>query len=250
MVTLDLLVIIFSLIFGSFFNVVAIRLLKKESISYPPSHCTTCSHRLGALDLVPVFSYIFLRGRCRYCKDKISPSYPLGEGFTAVTIFIVYKEIGITPELIPALILSILLILAVLTDIREKLILDIITIPCLIILLIVRIFIGEEPFLTYLIGGLTGFVVLLLIAVISKGGMGGGDIKLYAVIGVALGPLLTIMSLVIASFFGAVVGIVLLTLKIVKRREPIAFGPFIFVGTLLAYLYGNHIWNWYSSLIF
>lgn len=249
MFILDLLVFLLSLLFGSFFNVVAIRLLKKESISYPPSHCTYCNHRLGFFDLIPLFSFLFLKGRCRYCKEKISPLYPLGEGMTAIIFFVVYKEIGLTTELIPAILLSTLLILSVLTDIREKLILDVITLPSIVVLVIVRFFIGEEPFLTYLLGGAIGFCLLLLLAVVSKGGMGGGDIKLYAAIGVVLGPMPTVMSLVFASFVGAVVGVILISFKIVKRREPIAFGPSILIGTLVAYLYGTQIWNWYTSLL-
>jgi prepilin signal peptidase PulO-like enzyme (type II secretory pathway) len=249
MFLMDYFVIVMSLLLGSFFNVVAIRLLKKESISYPPSHCNFCNHRLGFLDLFPLFSYVLLKGRCRYCKEQISHLYPLGEGMTAIIFFVVYKEIGLTSELIPAILLSTLLILSVLTDIREKLILDVITLPSIVVLVIVRFFIGEEPFLTYLIGGGVGFGLLLLLAVVSKGGMGGGDIKLYAAIGVVLGPALTVMSLVLASFVGAVVGILLISLKIVKRKEPIAFGPSIMIGTLVAYLYGEDIWTWYSSLL-
>jgi prepilin signal peptidase PulO-like enzyme (type II secretory pathway) len=192
---------------------------------------------------------LFLKGRCRYCKEKISPLYPLGEGMTAIIFFLVYKEIGLDSELLPAILLSTLLILSVLTDIREKLILDVITLPSIVLLVIVRFFIGQEPFHTYLIGGVVGFGLLLLLAVISKGGMGGGDIKLYAAIGVVLGPSLTVMSLVLASFVGAIVGIVLISLKVVKRKEPIAFGPSIMIGTLVAYLYGTDIWEWYSSLL-
>ncbi|MDC3416978.1 prepilin peptidase [Aquibacillus salsiterrae] len=249
MLAIDIIVIILALTFGSFFNVVAIRLLKKESISYPPSHCPNCKHRLGALDLIPLFSYILLGGRCRYCRVKISYLYPVGEGLTAVTIFIVYKTIGLTPELLPAFILSITLVLAVLTDIREKLILDVITLPSIVLLLIIRMFIGGQPFLFYLLGGAVGFGLLLLIAIVSKGGMGGGDIKLYAAIGLALGPIQTIMSLVLASLFGAVIGIVFISTGLVKRKEPIAFGPFILIGTLVAYLYGNQIWEWYLGFI-
>jgi prepilin signal peptidase PulO-like enzyme (type II secretory pathway) len=249
MYILDFFVIIVSLIFGSFFNVVAIRLLKKESISYPPSHCTYCNHRLGFFDLFPLISYLSLKGHCRYCSKKISPLYPLGEGMTAIIFFLVYKEVGFTSELLPAILLSTLLILSVLTDIREKLILDVITLPSIVVLVFVRFFIGEEQFLTYLLGGFIGFGLLLLLAIVSKGGMGGGDIKLYAAIGVVLGPLPTVMSLVLASFVGAVVGVVLISLKIVKRKEPIAFGPSILIGTLVAYLYGTQIWNWYTSLL-
>ena len=107
MLIIDLFVIIFGLILGSFFNVVAIRLLKKESLAFPPSHCVNCNHQLHTLDLVPVFSYVFLKGKCRYCKSSISPLYPFGELLTAVSIFFVYKNVGLSLELIPALLLTI-----------------------------------------------------------------------------------------------------------------------------------------------
>lgn len=248
MVFIDILVLIYGLVLGSFFNVVAIRLLKKESLAFPPSHCPQCNHRLHILDLIPVFSYLFLQGRCRYCRAKISALYPFGELFTAVSIFFVYKAVGLTWELIPALLLTILLVISVLTDIREKLILDIVTFPILGLLVISRLFIGVEPLWYYLLGGAVGFSLLLVIAIVSKGGMGGGDIKLYAAIGVALGPQLTIMSFVLASFAGAIVGSILLVTGIVKRRQPIPFGPFIYIGVLTAYIYGTELWSWYTSL--
>ncbi|GAE34944.1 prepilin peptidase [Halalkalibacter akibai] len=239
---------IMALVLGSFFNVVAIRLLKKQSVAFPPSNCPNCNHKLSALDLVPVLSYLFLKGKCRYCRVKISPLYPFGELLTASSLFVVYKFVGFELELIPAVIITIVLVLAVLTDIREQLILDIITLPALGILLIARLFIGTEPFWFYLLGGIVGFVLLLLIAIVSRGGMGGGDIKLYAAIGVALGPWLTLMSLVLASFVGAVVGSILMVTGLVKRKQPIAFGPFILIGTIGAYLFGYEIWDWYIGL--
>ena len=247
MLIIDLFVIIFGLILGSFFNVVAIRLLKKESIDFPPSHCVNCNHQLYALDLLPVFSYVFLKGKCRYCKSSISPLYPFGELLTVVSIFFVYKNVGLSFELIPALLLTVLLVISVLTDIREQLILDIVTFPMLGLLIISRLFIGTESFWYYLLGGAVGFLLLLFLAIVSKGGMGGGDIKLYAAIGVTLGPLLTVISLILASFVGAIVGIFLLMTGKVKKGQPIAFGPSIFVGTLIAYVYGIDILEWYLA---
>ncbi|WP_216828815.1 prepilin peptidase [Alkalihalobacterium elongatum] len=249
MLLIDIYVICTALLLGSFFNVVAIRLLNKESVAFPPSHCPNCKHKLSVFDLVPVFSYLFLKGKCRYCKVKISPLYPFGELLTATSIFIVYKFVGLQLELIPALLLTILLVISVLTDIRKQLILDVVTLPMLGLLIISRLFIGSEPFWYYLLGGVVGFALLLLIAIVSRGGMGGGDVKLYAAIGVALGPWMTVMSLVLASFVGTIVGVLLIALGIVKRKQPIAFGPFIFIGTIAAYLFGYDIWNWYLNLL-
>ncbi|MFD2510369.1 prepilin peptidase [Halalkalibacter alkalisediminis] len=153
MLLLDIYVFFIALFLGSFFNVVAIRLLKKESIVYPHSNCPNCNHKISALDLIPIFSFLLLKGQCRYCHTKISPLYPFGELLTASSLFIVYKFIGFELELIPAVMITIVLILSVLTDIREQLILDVITIPALVILLITRLFIGTESFWFYGIGG-------------------------------------------------------------------------------------------------
>jgi prepilin signal peptidase PulO-like enzyme (type II secretory pathway) len=114
-------------------------------------------------------------------------------------------------------------------------------------LVITRLFIGTEPFGYYLLGGVVGLLLLLLLAIVSKGGMGGGDIKLYAAIGVALGPSHTVMSLVLASFVGAIVGILLMMTGKVKRGQPIAFAPSILIGTIVSYTYGIQIWEWYKS---
>lgn len=245
---IDILVFIYGLILGSFFNVVAIRLLKNESLIFPPSHCPHCGNRLRAVDLIPVVSYLLLKGKCRNCKTSISPLYPFGELLTALSIFFIYKTVGLSLELIPALLITILLVISVLTDIRKQLILDVVTLPMLGLVVISRLFIGTESFWHYLLGGIVGFSLLLLLAIVSKGGMGGGDIKLYAAIGVALGPLLTVMSLVLASFVGAITGLFLMMTGKLKRGQPLAFGPFIMIGTLISYGYGREIWDWYLGI--
>ncbi|MDQ0339488.1 leader peptidase (prepilin peptidase)/N-methyltransferase [Caldalkalibacillus uzonensis] len=237
-----------ALFLGSFYNVLAIRLLKKQSFVYPPSHCPQCQHRLAPWDLVPLLSYLVLRGKCRYCQSPISPLYPAGELLTGLSLYLAYRHLGLQLELLPAVILISVLVLAVLTDLRKKLILDVITLPALVLLLVLRLVIGEYSFWFYLAGGLTGFGLLLLISIVSRGGMGGGDIKLYALIGVVLGPSLTLLSLVLASFMGALVGGVMILLGRWQRKETIPFAPFIFVGTFVAYFYGETVWVWYLQL--
>ncbi len=232
---------------GSFLNVVAIRTLKKESIVFPPSHCPSCSTPLRLYDLIPVLSYIYLRGKCRYCQQPISVLYPLGELLTAVLFFMIYKTIGISYELIPAYLLALLLILSVLTDLRQMLILDRITIPFTILLGVSRLFIGEYSFFYYVGGGIAGFLLLLAVAFVSKGGMGGGDVKLYGAIGLVLGPSFTILSFIFATMAGAIGGLLLLASGKVKRKEPIAFGPYILIGTFTAYLFGHDLLAWYAQ---
>mgnify|MGYP001384009341 CR=1 FL=1 len=248
MVIDDIVVIVFGLVMGSFFNVIAIRLLQQMSIVFPPSHCPHCHTRLRIAELIPLVSYLVLRGRCRRCRVRISPLYPFGEAMTAVSFYLVYLSVGLSSELFVGWVLCGLLVVGMLTDLKEKLILDVVTIPCLFLFILLRLFIGDESFSFYLLGGFVGFLLLTVIAWLSRGGMGGGDIKIFAAIGVALGPWLTLMSFMFASFLGAIVGLLLLIFGFVQRKQPIPFAPFIAAGTLIAYLYGHDLWWWYIHI--
>lgn len=244
----DCLVLIVGLVAGSFFNVVAFRLLKGASIVDPPSHCPHCKHPLAVFDLIPVLSYLVLCGKCRYCQHPIGLLYPVGEGLTALLFYLAYVKLGAQAELLVSWALASLIVLALLTDLKEKLILDKITIPFWGLLLGLRLFVGPEPWWWYWLGGLVGASLLWLVAWLSRGGIGGGDVKLYLAIGVALGPWLTVLSIGLASLAGAVVGGVLLLSGRVGRRQPIPFAPFIGVGAWTAYLYGAKLWDWYINL--
>lgn len=129
---------VFGLVFGSFYNVVGLRVPKKQSIAYPPSHCTTCDRRLTALDLVPVFSYLFLRGQCRTCGSKIHWVYPLMEAITALLFTAVFLKFGLTPELLVGLLFISLLVIITVSDIAYMLIPDKVLLPFAAVLLILR----------------------------------------------------------------------------------------------------------------
>lgn len=248
MVLIDVFILLFGLSIGSFYNVLAFRLLEGTSWIVPPSRCPHCRHRLGVWDLIPVLSYLFLRGRCRYCNARISPLYPLGEGLTALSFYLVYHQIGFQWELAVGWALASLLVLSLLTDLRAMLILDRITFSFLVILLLLRLFVGDEPWWWYVAGGLVGSGCLLMAAWLSRGGMGGGDIKLYLAVGIALGPWLTLLSIALAAFAGTVIGIFLRLTGRIRRRQPFPFAPFIWFGALTAYLYGHDLWNAYLRL--
>lgn len=242
------LVFLFGLLMGSFYNVVAFRLLKGQSPVYPPSHCPACQHRLGFWDLIPLLSYFLLKGKCRYCQASISPLYPLGEGLCALSFYLVYQKTGLSRELVTGWALASLLVLSVLTDLRQKIILDKITFPMLALILLLRLWTGEGPWWWYPLGGLVGAGVLGSIAALSRGGLGGGDVKLYLPVGVALGPGLTLLSISLAALSGALLGGLLMAMGRIRRRDPLPFAPFIWLGTMVAYLYGTELWDWYSHL--
>lgn len=240
--------LLFGLVFGSFFNVVGLRVPMKESIISPPSHCTRCNRRLTALDLVPVFSYLFLRGKCRSCGAKISWIYMMTELVTGLLFAFTVWHLRFNVELFVALIFISLLIIIVVTDIAYMLIPNKILLFFLPLLMIGRILSPLSPWWDSLLGAVFGFGLLFLIAVISKGGMGGGDIKLFFLIGLVLGTVDTFLTLFLASVIGMIVGVIVLRARGQGRKTPVPFGPSIALAAIIVYFYGDLMVDWYSQL--
>lgn len=225
-----------SIYLGSFYNVVALRTLSGESIigTNESSHCVTCGHELNYFDMVPIFSWLFLKGRCRYCGDKLSPLYPFGEFLTGVAYTIIVWQFGFTLEAIVQVVLITVLILATVTDLKEMIVPDRFTVIGLILVGTLRIVIGQNVGM-YFFSGLLSFLFLLLILVLSGGRMGGADVKLYALIGLAIGIDGAIGSLFYASFIGVLVNLPVMIKK--KESLKIPFVPFITAGILLIYIH-------------
>lgn len=246
---MEMVIFFYGLIFGSFFNVVGLRVPMKQSIVKPRSACPKCGHQLSAIELIPVLSYVIQKGRCRGCQSRISPIYPIMELLTGVLFVMAPYQIGWTWELIIAWSLISLFIIIIVSDIHYMVIPDKILIVFAGIFLLERILLPLNPWWDSFIGALVGFLLLLLIAFVSKGGMGGGDIKLFALIGFVLGIKLLFLSFFLSTLYGAIFGICALLLKIVKRRQPIPFGPFIVAGTLTAYFWGPEIIHFYLQFL-
>lgn len=246
---MKLLVFLYALLLGSFFNVVGLRVPLKQSIVKPRSACPGCGHTLKASELIPVLSYIIQWGKCRHCKMRISPLYPIMELCTALLFVFAYWQIGWSLELIFAWTLISLFIIIFITDVTYMLIPDRILLYFLSLFLIERIIMPLDPWWDSLLGAAIGFTLLLMIAVISKGGMGGGDIKLFGVIGFALGSKLVLLSFFAASVFGGLFGIIGMAFGRYKKGESIPFGPFIGIGTLVVYFYHQSILDWYFSFL-
>lgn len=238
---------IFGLVFGSFFNVVGLRVPKGESIAFPPSHCTKCDRQLTALDLVPVLSFLFLKGKCRSCGEKIHWVYPLMEAITGVLFTLSFLLLGFTPELIIAILFVSLLVIITVSDIAYMLIPDKVLLPFAVVLLALRFFIPLDPWWDALLGAAVGFLLLFLVAIVSKGGMGGGDIKLFFVIGLVLGTAGTLMTLFFASLIGTVVGIFQLRIQKKGRKTPVPFGPSIALAAIIVYFWGDGMLDWYMN---
>lgn len=238
--------VIVALMIGSILTKVAIRLPNNETIA-SKCYCPTCKHQLSFMDKIPIASYIRLKSCCRYCGSRISLLYPLGELLTLTIFILIPLTFGFSTELLIAYPFSMLLITVTISDLKYQIIPNRIVYPGIVLILILRLLIHPLPLWNYLLSGVIFGGLLLLIAVISRGGMGGGDIKLFFLIGLALGLQNTLLAFFISSFVGAIVGGGLLLFRKVHAKQLIPFGPFIFIGTIIAYFFGSYIWAWYLA---
>jgi leader peptidase (prepilin peptidase)/N-methyltransferase len=244
------------LVVGSFLNVCIDRLPRNESIVYPPSHCAICQHKLGFKDLVPVFSYLRLHGRCRYCQATIPRRIFWVELATGLIFALLYWHYGLSAELGIMAFYACLFTIIFVIDLEHGLILNKVVYPGMVIALLLSLL--PHPWLTQWIvtgvanaalGGAIGFVILFLIAIVSRGGMGWGDVKLAALIGLATGFPLVFFSLIMGAIVGGIVAVALLIAKKKTRRETIPFGPFLALAAMITLLWGSDILNWYLGLM-
>ncbi len=252
--------IIFGLLgasFGSFINVCVDRLPANKSLNYPPSHCDSCQRRLSALDLVPVFSYIFLRGRCRYCGAKIPLRVLLVELGCGLCLALLFWSKGLTLEFGIIAFYSFIFITIGLIDLQTKLILNKIVYPTLVIALILDGVLPrlsstpviQRDFINSLVGAGVGFGVLLIPVLVTMGrGMGLGDVKMAALIGLATGFGEVLVAVLGGIILGGVVAVLLLALRIKKRKEAIPFGPFLSIAAIVTLLWGTSILHWYLGI--
>ncbi len=247
---MTLLIIILGLLIGSFLNVCIYRLPNGKSVVFNSSQCIKCQSKLGILDLIPVVSYVFLSGSCRYCEEKISFRYPLVELLTGFIFFITYFHIGFDVLLIKYLILFSVLIVVTFIDMEHKIIPNKLIAIILIWAVIWQVFYPQIELYKAIAGALLGGGILLFSAIISKGGMGGGDIKFMAATGFFLGISTTALALFLAFLIGSIVGIGLMVLRIKGRKDPIPFGPFLSIGVFIAALWGYEIIDLYVSFMF
>ena len=249
-------VFIIGIIFGSFFNVCIYRIPENKSIVNPPSHCYNCNTRLKPLDLVPILSWSLLRGKCRYCGQKISPRYALVELLTGILFVLVYKAYGYSTITLYYLLLVSLLVVITFIDLNHYIIPDELIIFGLIGASIFNILGQGISIKDSLLGGLIcggGMLALIYLIelLIKKEAMGGGDIKLFGMVGLFLGIKLGMITILLSVYVGAIYGVGSIIYSKMKQKEYnsiIPYGPFISVGALISILYGTNIINWYIGL--
>jgi leader peptidase (prepilin peptidase) / N-methyltransferase len=246
---------IFGLIIGSFCNVVIYRLPQGKSIITPGSRCPACTMPIHPWDNIPVLSYLLLRGRCRACKEPISVRYPTVELVSGGLYVLLWLKYGFTiPLAVNAALTSTLLAVAVI-DYDHKIIPNTITLPGIVIglglsiLSVLSIDVLPITPLASLLGVLGGGVFFYLIALVSRGGMGGGDIKLIAMIGAFLGWQGAFFTILSGALLGSLVGVSLMVLGKNGRKDKVPFGPFLSIGAILFTLWGDELIHWYLNLL-
>ncbi|GAA0426007.1 A24 family peptidase [Virgibacillus salarius] len=233
------------LLFGSFYNVVGLRLPKQLSFIMNRSNCIHCSHQLHWYELIPILSFLCLKGRCSKCSNRISYLYPLIEISTGLLFVYSYLMLGWNSELIIALQLVSMLMIITVSDLTYMVIPNKLLLFFLPLFFILRIISPLTPWWSPLLGGLLGVCITMFIILISRGGMGAGDMKLFGVLGIVLGYEKLLLCFFLSCVVGAVFGMLLLVIKKIQRKQPVAFGPYIVIATLITYFYGDAIIDWY-----
>jgi leader peptidase (prepilin peptidase)/N-methyltransferase len=238
---------------GSFLNVCIWRLPREESIVRPSSKCPKCGTSIKPWDNIPVISYILLRGKCRACGEPISIRYPIVEAANGLLYLLVFFKFGLTGETFFYFAFVSALMVIALIDFDHQIIPDEITLPGVVIGLLAGSLLLPDPFQRIiplgwkasLIGAALGFGLFYLVALLSKGGMGGGDIKMMAMVGAILGWKGVLFTTFAGSLAGSLIGLYLIIFRGRGRKSKIPFGPFLAFGALIGLVFGQEILRWY-----
>ena len=233
---------------GSFLNVCIWRIPEGLSIVTPASHCPDCGHPIRFYDNIPLISYLILRGRCRACGGRISLRYPFVEGLAALMALFLFWKFGLTLKFLAAFIFVSALILITFIDIDHQIIPDVISLPGIPICFLMAVFIMDLSFMDALLGLLIGGGSLYLVAVLyelatKREGMGGGDIKLLALMGAFLGWKSLLFILLVSSLVGAVVGISIMLVRGGDMKYAVPFGPFLSLAAVAYLFVGEYATN-------
>lgn len=248
LIPIYILIFAFGIVIGSFLNVCIYRIPMHETVVTERSHCMRCGYQLTWYDMIPVFSWLCLGGKCRKCKEPISPQYPIVEATNGILYLLIFAVCGFKWEsIIYCLMASALLVLSVI-DWRTY------EIPIginifILVLGILHIIIDYHNWLNYVIGFFGISVVLLILFYVSGGrAIGGGDVKLMAAAGVVIGWKLIILAFFIGCIVGSVIH--LIRMKVSGAQKVLAMGPYLAIGIMIATLWGENLISWYLSMMF
>ena len=246
------LVIVLGLVIGSFLNVVIARLPEHRSLWYPRSACPACGAAIAWHDNIPVLSYVALRGHCRPCSATTSWRYPAVEVVTALLFAAAYERFGPTGNFVVAAALLAALVVITVIDLRLQIIPDAITLPGTVVGFAANLATQRVSWVDSAIGIVVGggiFWAILEGSLLLTGreGMGGGDVKLGAMLGAFLGWKVALLSIFVAVLLGGVLALGLLASRTTGRKDPIPFGPFLAAGGAAGLFWGERLVTWYMS---
>jgi leader peptidase (prepilin peptidase)/N-methyltransferase len=239
------LAVLFGLVIGSFLNVVVARLPEHRSLWAPRSACPGCGAVLPWYDNIPLLSFALLRGRCRACAMRIAWRYPIVEAVTGALFGAAFLRFGATADTVVAMALLAALVAITAIDLQHQIIPDAITLPGIVAGLLANVATRRVSIVDALLGVLLGGGVFLVIILVSGGGMGGGDMKLGAMLGAFLGWKVALIALFVAVVAGGALAIVLLACRMRGRKDPVPFGPFLALGGAIGLFAGEGLLTWY-----
>lgn len=235
---------------GSFLNVVIFRLGKNKSFFWGRSACPKCNKKIAWFDNLPVISFIWLRGRCRQCQNKISWQYILVELATAIIFTWLYFSFGLSVKFLATALFSCFLLVIFVYDLKHRLILDQVTLPAMAFGFLANLYLGLG-FWNLILAAVIGSSFFALQFFVSQGRwVGGGDIRLGALMGFMLGWKFLLVALFLAYVGGSIVGLALIGLKRKEMSSAIAFGPFLTLATFITLIYGSSLLSWYLNLLY
>lgn len=239
--------VVAGLLIGSFLNVVIARVPDRQSLLRPGSACPGCGAAIAWYDNVPILSFLALRGRCRACAAPISWRYPLIEGLTAALFGAAAYRFGPTPDAVVAAALLAVLVALTAIDLERQILPDVVTLPGILAGTLANLATGRVPWLESLLGIGVGGGIFAVIILASGGGMGGGDMKLGAMLGAFLGWKVVLLSIFLGVAGGAAVALALMASGARSRKDPIPFGPFLALGGAAGLFWGERVVRWYLS---
>jgi leader peptidase (prepilin peptidase)/N-methyltransferase len=238
-------VVLIGLVIGSFLNVVIARVPERRSLVHPRSSCPGCGTMIAWYDNIPILSFLALRARCRACVMPIPWRYPLVEAVTAGLFLAAYEAFGPTPDAVVAAVLLASLVVITAIDLQCQIIPDVISLPGILAGCLANVATGRVPWVDSLLGIAVGGGLFMVIILASGGGMGGGDMKLGAMLGAFLGWKVVLVAVFAAVILGGLLALGLLASGKRGRKDPIPFGPFLALGGAAGLFYGERVVRWY-----
>lgn len=237
--------LIAGLLIGSFLNVVIARVPERRSLWRPGSACPGCGTAIAWHDNIPILSFLALRGRCRACSVPIPWRYPIVEALTATLFAAAAWRFGPTLDAVTAAALLAGLVAITVIDLERQIIPDVLSLPGILAGVLANLATGRLPWLESIMGVLVGGGVFLVIILASGGGMGGGDMKLGAMLGAFLGWKVVLLSMLVAVVAGGALAVTLIATGVRGRKDPIPFGPFLALGGTVGLFWGERVLRWY-----